>query len=101
MAQTRAAFAQTLAIVRVCSLQVDCGCRRFCRKGIMSTSVSAVRSETHSVQNRRTAEGAVFSIIMALSFSHFLNDMMQSLGPALYSMLKGRYGLRFVLSCLM
>jgi MFS transporter, FSR family, fosmidomycin resistance protein len=32
---------------------------------------------------------------MALSFSHFLNDMMQSLVPALYPMLKGSYGLSF------
>jgi FSR family fosmidomycin resistance protein-like MFS transporter len=32
---------------------------------------------------------------MALSFSHFLNDMMQSLVPALYPMLKGAYGLSF------
>src|SRR5712672_3254221 len=95
MAQTRAAFAQTHAIVRVSSLQADCGCWRFCRKGMMSTSVSAERSETRRVQNRRTAEGAVFSIIMALSFSHFLNDMMQSLVPALYPMLKGAYGLSF------
>src|SRR5258705_11300486 len=97
MAQTRAAFAQTLAIIRVCSLQAHCGLRRFCRKRIMSTSVSAVRRETHSVQNRRAADGAVFSIIVALGFSHFLNDMMQSLVPALYPMLKGSYGLSFAL----
>ena len=32
---------------------------------------------------------------MALSFSHFLNDMMQSLVPALYPMIKGSYGLSF------
>jgi MFS transporter, FSR family, fosmidomycin resistance protein len=46
-------------------------------------------------RSSRVAEGAVFSIIMALSFSHFLNDMMQSLVPALYPMLKGAYGLSF------
>src|ERR1700732_583198 len=62
---------------------------------MMSTSVSAERSETRRVQNRRTADGAVFSIIVALSFSHFLNDTMQSLVPALYPMLKGAYGLSF------
>jgi len=62
---------------------------------MMSTSVSAERSETRSVRSRHTAEGAAFSIIMALSFSHFLNDMMQSLVPALYPMLKGAYGLSF------
>src|SRR5258707_12410451 len=62
---------------------------------MMSTSVSAERRETRRVQNHRTAEGAVFSIILALSFSHFLNDMMQSLVPAIYPMLKGSYGLSF------
>jgi FSR family fosmidomycin resistance protein-like MFS transporter len=34
-------------------------------------------------------------VILALSFSHFLNDMMQSLVPALYPMLKDGYGLSF------
>src|SRR6185503_18435622 len=38
---------------------------------------------------------ATFSIILALSFSHFLNDMIQSLVPALYPMLKDSYGLSF------
>src|SRR6266705_6871938 len=61
----------------------------------MSTNVTAQPSETRRVQSRRAAEGAAFSVIMALSFSHFLNDMMQSLVPALYPMLKGTYGLSF------
>ena len=61
----------------------------------MSTTLSAERSERRRGAKPRTAEGAVFSIIMALSFSHFLNDMMQSLVPALYPMLKGAYGLSF------
>src|SRR5712672_3133105 len=61
----------------------------------MSTSLSAGSSERRGTATRHTAEGAVFSIIMALSFSHFLNDMMQSLVPALYPMLKGAYGLSF------
>src|ERR1700719_3141007 len=56
----------------------------------MSTALADVRSA-----RRKAAEGAVFSIILALSFSHFLNDMMQSLLPALYPMLKGTYGLSF------
>src|SRR5271167_3311118 len=56
----------------------------------MSTALSAERSE-----RRRIAEGATFSILLALGFSHFLNDMMGSLLPALYPMLKGAYGLSF------
>src|SRR5258706_9864592 len=56
----------------------------------VSPSLPAQRGET-----RRLAEGATFSIILALSFSHFLNDTMQSLVPALYPMLKDTYGLSF------
>jgi MFS transporter, FSR family, fosmidomycin resistance protein len=41
------------------------------------------------------AEGAAFSILLALSVSHMLNDTMQSLMPALYPMLKGNLGLSF------
>jgi FSR family fosmidomycin resistance protein-like MFS transporter len=58
--------------------------------GVMSTVLAGERSTT-----RRVAESTVFSIILALGFSHFLNDMMQSLLPALYPMLKGDYGLSF------
>src|ERR1700687_1524163 len=56
----------------------------------MTTEVSAQPSI-----ERRIAEGTAFSIILALSFSHMLNDMMQSLVPALYPMIKDGYGLSF------
>jgi FSR family fosmidomycin resistance protein-like MFS transporter len=56
----------------------------------MSTGLSAETSAA-----RRGADVTTFSIILALSFSHFLNDMIQSLVPALYPMLKGSYGLSF------
>jgi FSR family fosmidomycin resistance protein-like MFS transporter len=48
-----------------------------------------------AAERPRIAEGAAFSIIMALSFSHMLNDMMQSLIPALYPMIKNQYALSF------
>jgi FSR family fosmidomycin resistance protein-like MFS transporter len=41
------------------------------------------------------AEGAAFTILLALSFSHMLNDTMQSLMPALYPMLKTNLALDF------
>ncbi len=56
----------------------------------MTISLSAERGD-----RRRLAESTAFSIILALSFSHFLNDMMGSLLPALYPMLKSAYGLNF------
>src|SRR5215831_7996520 len=62
---------------------------------MMNTSVSAQIATPARDRGRQVVEGAAFSVIMALSFSHFLNDMMQSLVPALYPMLKSGYGLSF------
>jgi MFS transporter, FSR family, fosmidomycin resistance protein len=44
---------------------------------------------------RGAAHVTTFSVILALSFCHLLNDMMQSLVPALYPILKTSYGLSF------
>src|SRR5262249_58086106 len=38
---------------------------------------------------------ATFTVILSLSFCHVLNDMMQSLVPALYPIFKSSYGLSF------
>jgi MFS transporter, FSR family, fosmidomycin resistance protein len=40
-------------------------------------------------------DGTVFSVIIAVSFCHMLNDMMQSLLPAIYPDLKADLGLNF------
>jgi FSR family fosmidomycin resistance protein-like MFS transporter len=61
----------------------------------VSGDVTAVPS-IQAAERSRIAEGTAFSIILALSFSHLLNDMMQSLVPALYPMIKDGYGLSFV-----
>ncbi len=54
----------------------------------MSSSVPA----THRAG---AAGGTAIGILAAISFCHLLNDMMQSLLPALYPMLKGSYRLSF------
>jgi len=41
------------------------------------------------------ASGTTFAVLLSLSFCHLLNDMMQSLVPALYPILKASYGLDF------
>ena len=41
------------------------------------------------------ANSTTFAIILSLSFCHLLNDMMQSLVPALYPILKDNYALSF------
>ena len=35
------------------------------------------------------------AVLLAISFSHLLNDLLQSLVPAIYPVLKGRFGLSF------
>jgi FSR family fosmidomycin resistance protein-like MFS transporter len=40
-------------------------------------------------------EGVVFAILLAISFSHFLNDTMQSLLPAIYPVLNTKFSLNF------
>ena len=42
-----------------------------------------------------SAETTVVAIIAAVAFGHFLNDIMQSLIPATYPLLKGELGLSF------
>jgi len=53
--------------------------------------MSAVRFE----EERKVAEGTVFTILAAISFSHLLNDLVQSLLPAVYPILKASYHLDF------
>jgi FSR family fosmidomycin resistance protein-like MFS transporter len=48
-----------------------------------------------AAQPSKTAEGTAFAILVAISFSHFLNDSMQSVLPAIYPMLKTSYALDF------
>src|SRR6185437_10682807 len=43
----------------------------------------------------RAAGGAVFPILVSISFCHLLNDVVQSLLPAIYPILKSSYSLDF------
>ena len=46
-------------------------------------------------QGARDAASATFTILISLSLCHFLNDMNQSLVPAIYPILKESYRLDF------
>ncbi|KUM02026.1 MFS transporter [Chromobacterium subtsugae] len=50
---------------------------------------------TASTQLAAPAQDTRFRVLGAISFSHFLNDMLQSLLVALYPLLKGNYHLSF------
>lgn len=52
-------------------------------------------TDAGSVENPRTAEKTAFKILAAISFCHLLNDLIQSLIPALYPLLKTAFRLDF------
>ncbi|MGX5858153.1 MFS transporter [Dyadobacter jiangsuensis] len=56
-----------------------------------SVDAAAAESATTSVSASQT----VFPILLALSFSHLLNDTMQSLIPSIYPMVKDSFNLSF------
>ncbi len=47
------------------------------------------------MSNDRQAPRTAFAILAAISFCHLLNDMLQSLLPAIYPLLKSSFGLDF------
>ncbi|NQW10151.1 MAG: MFS transporter [Alphaproteobacteria bacterium] len=57
--------------------------------------VPAVAAQPTNPSAADEADGTAFAVILSLSFCHLLNDMMQSLVPALYPILKDSYSLDF------
>lgn len=52
-------------------------------------------AEPVRAQSASSASGAAMSVLVAVSVCHLLNDLMQSLLPAVYPMLASSYGLDF------
>ena len=52
-------------------------------------------SDATMTADRQLAERTTLAVLFAVSFCHFLNDLMQSLMPALYPMFKGNFALSF------
>src|SRR3954470_23485996 len=52
-------------------------------------------TDTTLSPTRASAQSAVYAVILAVSFCHLLNDIMQSLLAAIYPMLKDDYGLDY------
>lgn len=48
-----------------------------------------------TISPRKVAQKTVFSILFTISFAHLLNDMMQSVIPAVYPMIKDKFQLSF------
>lgn len=45
--------------------------------------------------NPRMTEGTVYSVLVICSISHFLNDMIQSVIPSIYPIVKENFGFSF------
>jgi MFS transporter, FSR family, fosmidomycin resistance protein len=52
-------------------------------------------SATELASDSHPAENTVFAVLVSISFSHLLNDTIQSLIPAIYPILKGSFHLNF------
>ncbi|MBS0522849.1 MAG: MFS transporter [Proteobacteria bacterium] len=63
------------------------------RSASLATPVASASASASSLTD--SANSTTFAIILSLSFCHLLNDMMQSLVPALYPILKDNYALSF------
>src|SRR5689334_15299341 len=57
--------------------------------------MTATEPQTAARMTTATASAAALPVLFALSFSHFLNDMMQQLVPAIYPIIKPAYGLDY------
>jgi FSR family fosmidomycin resistance protein-like MFS transporter len=61
----------------------------------MSAGTAPAATPAVSPASTASANSTTFAVILSLSFCHLLNDMMQSLVPALYPILKENYALSF------
>src|SRR6516164_7069714 len=55
----------------------------------------ALNDSAPAIRAARAGGSTALGILAAISFCHLLNDMMQSLLPAIYPMIKSSYGLSF------
>ncbi|RUX33802.1 MFS transporter [Mesorhizobium sp. M2A.F.Ca.ET.042.01.1.1] len=59
------------------------------------TDTTATTVATPATASSTSAQATVFAVILSVSFCHGINDIMQSLLPAIYPLLKENYSLDF------
>jgi MFS transporter, FSR family, fosmidomycin resistance protein len=59
------------------------------------TEANAIDTNAIDTVGHPSSQSSALPVVLALSFAHLLNDMMQSLLPAIYPIIKGTYGLDF------
>jgi FSR family fosmidomycin resistance protein-like MFS transporter len=76
-------------------MDADDSRRHYTEEPAAHRGAGVVKDTTAGTTAAAPSQVAVPAILIGLSISHLLNDMMQSLLPALYPMLKGAYALSF------
>ena len=61
----------------------------------LTRTAMETQSRTNGLSGNEVAENTVFAVLVAISFSHMLNDTIQSLIPAIYPILKKSFQLSF------
>lgn len=61
----------------------------------MKAPSSEIQPDLQTISRAAPTNPAVFAVLLAISFSHFLNDTIQSVLPAVYPMLKNTFHLDF------
>jgi FSR family fosmidomycin resistance protein-like MFS transporter len=61
----------------------------------MTAADAPAAANSSATSSTASGNSTTFAVILSLSFCHLLNDMMQSLVPALYPILKDSYALSF------
>lgn len=72
-----------------------CYCTEMSDSTLATGAAPAAASTISTASTAGSANNTTFAVILSLSFCHLLNDMMQSLVPALYPILKESYALSF------
>jgi MFS transporter, FSR family, fosmidomycin resistance protein len=65
------------------------------QKSIAQADPAGRLAASSTSQPVSSTQASALPVVLALSFAHLLNDMMQSLLPAIYPVIKGKYGLDF------
>ncbi len=55
-----------------------------------------IQKNIQPLENENIVEKTAYPVLFAISFSHMLNDIMQSLIPSIYPLMKNTFGLDFV-----
>ena len=61
----------------------------------MAMKIQTLKNKLFSPSEIHISEGTVYAVLITIGVSHFLNDTIQSVIPAIYPIIKDNYGFSF------